>query len=139
MTTQHVVVPKFIQQKTSYNTLELPNVAKQSIRYVVNLHATAAIATATLIDAGLITEKNKTLVIDHNKIKKAQEIVIKAYNQEFDDYCKNCNIECIFVDDRQDKTKVLLKAGKSNQKSRNKQTFITTKGIKKKLMKLLFK
>ena len=53
-----------------YNTLDISNVALQSIRYGIGLRPTAAITTAAFIDAGLITEEDKRLVVDHSKVKK---------------------------------------------------------------------
>lgn len=61
---------------SQYNTLHLCNVAVQSIRYGVGLRATAAITTAAFLDAGLITEGDRRLVVDHNKVKRAQEKVM---------------------------------------------------------------
>ncbi|KAG8137393.1 hypothetical protein E2320_004634 [Naja naja] len=52
--------------------LEITNVTMQNIKYCVGLCATSVITTATFIDAGLITEADKRLVINHNKVKRAQ-------------------------------------------------------------------
>lgn len=73
----------------------MPNVAMQSIRYGVGMRSTAAITTAAFIDAGLITEDDKRLVVDHNKVRRAQEKVMKSLDQEFDDLCKKGKINCI--------------------------------------------
>jgi hypothetical protein len=56
-------LPSTSSQKTKYNTLEIPNIAIQSIRYGVGLRATAAIATSAFIDAELITKDDHSLVI----------------------------------------------------------------------------
>ena len=98
-----------------YNTLEIPNVALQSIRYGVGLRATAAITTAAFMDAGLITKGDKRLVVDHNKVKRAQEKLMKSMDHEFDDFCMKGTVECIFFDGRQDTTKVMLKADNSDR------------------------
>lgn len=108
-------LPSTSSQKTKQNTLEMLNVARQSIRYGVGLRATAAIATSALIDAGLITKDDKTLVIDHNKVKRAQEKVMSSLDREFDEFCMKGGIECIFFDGREDVTKIMLKADNSNQ------------------------
>ncbi|KAG8131078.1 hypothetical protein E2320_017710 [Naja naja] len=65
----------------------------QSIRYDVGLPASSAITTAAFIDAGLITEEDKKLVVDHSKGE----------------------IECIFFGSCIDATKVMLKANNSEQ------------------------
>src|SRR5205814_7613792 len=97
-----------------YNTLQLRNVALQSIRYCVGLRVTAAITTAAFLDAGLITEGDRRLVVDHNKVKRAQEKVMKSLDEEFHARCQIGNIECIFFDGRKYSTKVLLQADNSS-------------------------
>lgn len=77
---------------------------------------TAAIMdTAAFIYASLITEEDKRFVVDHNKVKRAQEKVMKSLDQEFDDLYKKDEIDCIFFDGHQDTTKVMLKADNSDQ------------------------
>jgi len=98
-----------------YNTLDVPNVALQSIRYGVGLRATAAITTAAFMDAGLITDGDKKLVVDHNKDKRAQERIMKSVDHEFNDLCMKGTVECIFFDSRNDITKVMLKADNSDR------------------------
>ena len=61
-------MPTTSNQKTEYNALEIHNAAMQIIRYGACLRATAAITTATCMD------EDKRLVIDDNKVKRAQEI-----------------------------------------------------------------
>ena len=94
-------------QTKKYNTLDIPCVATQSLRYGVGLRATAAIATAAYVDAGLVSHENDELVIDHSKVKRAQERVMKSLDKEFDEQCKKGEIECIFFDGRIDLTKVM--------------------------------
>ena len=54
--------------KIKKNYDEIPNIALASVRYGVGLRPTAAIATATLIDAGIITSNDKSKVIDKSKV-----------------------------------------------------------------------
>ena len=56
---------------------EIPNIALASVRYGIGLRPTAAIATAALIDAGIITEDDTSKVIDKNKVKRAQEKLMR--------------------------------------------------------------
>ena len=56
-----------------YNTMNIKNVALASLRHHIGLRETAKIATAALIDAKVITEGNTSLIIDHNKVKRAKE------------------------------------------------------------------
>ena len=70
------------KEKRNYESIR--NVALASMRYGVGLRATAAIATAALIDAGIITEDDKSKVIDKSKVMRAQEKLMKELGDEFD-------------------------------------------------------
>nr|XP_027220371.1 uncharacterized protein LOC113812651 [Penaeus vannamei] len=52
---------------------EIPNIALACVRFGKGLRLTAAIGTAALIDAGIITEDDTRKVINKNKVKRAQE------------------------------------------------------------------
>jgi len=57
------------RKRTKYNTEDISHIAMASLRHHTGLRETAEIATAAWIDAGLITESDTGLVIDHNKVK----------------------------------------------------------------------
>ena len=103
------------RKRDEYNTMEIPNVALQSIRYGVGLRPAAAIATAALMDAGLITDVDKSQIVDHSKVKRAQEKIMKNLQRNFEDECREGKINCIFFDGRQDATKVMLQAEDSDR------------------------
>ena len=89
---------------TTRNTRNIDNIAKASIRYGVSTRATAAIATAAWIDAGIITTDQQDLVIDHNRLQRAKDrLQKKETSAEIDD-----NIQCIFFDGRKDLTKMIM-------------------------------
>jgi len=48
----------------------------------------AAITTAALMDVGLITEDDKRLIVDHSKVRRVQEKLIKSLDKKFDDLCE---------------------------------------------------
>ncbi|CAI5793476.1 Hypothetical predicted protein [Podarcis lilfordi] len=104
-----------------YNTLEIHNVAIQNIRYGVGLHATTAIIAVGFID-DLITEEDKGLVVDHNKVKRAKENVTKSLDQEFDYLCQKGETDRIFSDGHKDPTEVMLK---STVPQHNHRTFFS--------------
>lgn len=60
-------------EKRRSNTKSITNIALASLRHHTGLRETAEISTAAWIDAGLITETDTTLVINHNKVKRAQD------------------------------------------------------------------
>ena len=81
----NLVPDKEPSQTKKYNSMDIPNTALASMRHHTGLRETAEIATAALIDAGVVTDKDTRLVIDHNKVKRAQEKLAKEFDKEFDD------------------------------------------------------
>ena len=63
----------FSQEPNKQNRMEWPNLAMMSERYQLSDRASAAVAYAALKDAGLITDLDKTYVIDKNKLRKERE------------------------------------------------------------------
>lgn len=101
-------------KKKNYD--EIPNIALASIRYGVGLRPTAAIATAALIDAGIITPGSQRRVIDKCKVKRAQEKLMKIMEKEFEEKCREeGGISCILFDGRIDLTNVMMEAAGSDQ------------------------
>ena len=80
------------------NTEDISNIALAAIRYGVGLRATAAIATAAWIDAGIITKNETRLAIDHNKVRRAQEKLKQFAIQKFKALTPSSKIECIMFD-----------------------------------------
>ena len=69
-----------------------------SHRYGVSARTIVAIATATLIDIGLITSDDKKFVIDNCKVFRAQEKIVSELNKDFDNIAKKGEVICIFFD-----------------------------------------
>lgn len=102
--------------KVQKNYDEIPNIALASVRYGIGLRPTAAIATAALIDAGIITEDDTSKVIDKNKVKRAQEKLMRELGEEFEEKCREeGGISCILFDGRIDLTNVMMEAEGSVQ------------------------
>jgi len=53
--------------------MEWPNLAMMSERYQLSDRASSAVANAALKDAGLVTDLDKTYVIDKNKLRRERE------------------------------------------------------------------
>ena len=94
--------------KRQYNTKDISNVALASLRHHTGLRETAEIATAAWIDAGLINETETHLVIDHSKVRRAQERVMMSLQETFEADISSNGIECVLFDGRKDDTKVLM-------------------------------
>jgi hypothetical protein len=97
--------------KVQRNYDEIPNIALASVRYGIGLRPTAAIATAALIDAGIIKDGNTIKVIDKSKVMRAQEKIMKKLRDEFEKKCREeGGISCILFDGRIDLTNVMMEA-----------------------------
>ena len=90
------------------NTKNISNIALASMRHHTGLRETAEIATAAWIDAGIITEDDTHLVIDHNKVRRAQEKLTKELNKEFEEKLKAEGTDCVLFDGRIDQTKTMM-------------------------------
>lgn len=64
------------------NRKDISNIALASMRHHTDLRETAEIATAAWIDGGLITPDDVHLVIDHNKVRRAQEKLVSNLEEE---------------------------------------------------------
>ena len=91
-----------------YNTMNIKNVASASLRHHTGLRETAEIATAALIDAKVITEGNTSLIIDHDKVKRAQEKIGKELTSKHENELSNNGLSFILFDGRKDETKVFI-------------------------------
>ena len=89
------------------NTEDISNIALAAIRYGVGLRATAAIATAAWIDAGIITKNETRLAIDHNKVRRTHKKLKQSAIQKFKALTPSSKIECIMFDSRLDMTRTL--------------------------------
>ena len=95
----------------------ISNIALAAIRYGVGLKATAAIATAAWIDAGIITENETKLAIDRNKVRRAQEILKQSAIQNLKALTLSSRIECIKFDSRFDMKRTLRSVEGSKNRS----------------------
>jgi hypothetical protein len=104
-----------VNKLSTYNTKRIDNIAMASIRYGVSSRASAAIATAAWIDAGVITHDQQDLVIDHNKLQRAKDRLMTKFQEQANSYYTEADIQCILFDGRKDLTKVMLMTESSEQ------------------------
>jgi len=98
-----------------YNTKNITNIALASMRHHTGLRETAEIATAAWIDAGLITDEDKHLIIDHNKVKRAQQKLVQELDAKFESEIREHGISCLLFDGRRDETKVMFEIAGSSK------------------------
>ncbi|ESO05149.1 hypothetical protein HELRODRAFT_184690 [Helobdella robusta] len=84
------------------NLLQLPTLAKVCDRYRLSTRSAAAVASAVLVDVGLVSNEDSTLVIDKNKVHRA---VSKARKNIFQNISE-VSLNSIYFDGRKDKTLV---------------------------------
>jgi len=92
----------FSQEPNEQNRTEWPNLAMMSEHYQLSDRASAAVANAALKDAGLITDLDKTYVIDKNKLRREREKYRNIISEEEAIFYKF--IDGIYIDGRKDAT-----------------------------------
>ena len=92
------------------NRMNFPTVAGVSLRYGASDRMTAAIATAALIDAGLINENDSMKVLDHHKVHREKVKHMKNLKAISEEKYKEGDIRCILFDGRKNWTNVMEKA-----------------------------
>lgn len=103
LTTRWSVIGRTALALNAYNTTEIIEVAKAADRWGISNRAAGAIATATLIDFGIISATDRKFIIDRNKVSRARDKVgtKQLRNLSFD------NIQALYFDGRKDWTRVL--------------------------------
>ena len=92
------------KQKQKKNFTSIKNVALASIRFGLSANATAAVANATLLDYGIISQDNTKDVVDAMKVQRAKESAYKELQERAAFKYKEDRIECILFDGRKDWT-----------------------------------
>ena len=83
-------------KKSMQNRNSFPTVASVSLRFGASDRVTAAIATAALIDAGLITEEDSNQVLDHHKVHREKQKYMENLRTSADQRNSDRNdIKCI--------------------------------------------
>ena len=86
------------------NLTEIPTVARECDRYNVSNAAGAAIATATLIDYGLISPDDTTLIIDRCKLRRQRERLRTNLCEDAMQSLSERGPLALFFDGRKDRT-----------------------------------
>lgn len=102
--------------------MRLPNLAATCDRFDVSDRVGASIATAVIDDLNLL-QKNNSLVIDKNKIRR-ERIKLRSELQSEIDFAK-INLSSIFFDGRKDNTLVMIKNGPKRKKTFLKEEHIS--------------
>jgi len=92
----------FSQEPNEQNRMEWPNLTMMSERYQLSDSASAAVAKAALTYAGLITDLDKTYVIDENKLRREREKYRNIISEEEAIFYKF--IDGIYINGRKDAT-----------------------------------
>ena len=89
------------------NRKSFPTLATVSLRYRASSRMTAALATAVLVDVGLVTQDDSSLVIDHHHIQRDRKKVMDRLRQDAVARHRNEAITCIYFDGRKNWTNVM--------------------------------
>lgn len=90
---------EYVPVKSERNTVNLTLAAEVADRYHASDRAAAAIATAVLVDVGLINESDKKLVIDKSKMQRA-----RVKKRQWEEANVSFDGQALFFDGRKDNT-----------------------------------
>ena len=101
-----------VNEASDLNLSRFQTLVAVSIRYRVSNRATAAIATATMVDLGLVREDDKSLVLDHSNGARDKKTLI----EEIWKYRESDNIIFVMFDGRKNNTGVMLQCPETGTK-----------------------
>jgi hypothetical protein len=87
--------------------IPLPNLVKEADKYGISDRATASLATAVLIDFGIVTKADRSLVVDNNKVHRERMKFRKSLQKGRSHSTEN--ITSIYFEGRRDKTRIKIK------------------------------
>ena len=91
------------ESESSRNMMQFPTVARECDRYNVSDTAGAAIATATLIDYGIIKKQERSSIIDRCKLRRQRQLLRARLSEEAKTSLLEVSPKSIFFDGRKDK------------------------------------
>ena len=98
-------------EETRQVRVPLPNLAKEADRYGVSDRAAASLATAVLIDLGIVSKEDQSFVIDKNKVHRERVKLRKFLQTNVQKSCES--ITGIYFDGKRDNT--LIKVSKNDK------------------------
>ena len=107
--TQFSAASEFVSQSMPYenqNRMIWSNLARMSERFQISDRAAAAIANSVMQDLGLITDDDKTYVIDRSKLRRERERCRAEIRKKEQENFKLVN--AIYFDGRKDATQVTM-------------------------------
>ena len=106
---QSSATSEFIPESMPYenqNRMDWPNLARMCERFQISDRAVAAIANSVMQDLGLITDDDKTYVIDRSKLRRELERCRAVIREKKQENFKLVN--AIYFDGRKDATQVTM-------------------------------
>ena len=104
-------------ESSEQNRIKFPTVAAVSMRYGASNRETAAIATATMIDLGVVTAEDKTKVLDHNKVAREKKQLMAELRKKADIRIREGeDIICTMFDGRKNNTRVMYECTETGKK-----------------------
>ena len=106
---QSSATSEFIPESMPYenqNRKDWPNLARMCERFQISDRAAAAIANSVMQDLGLITDDDKTYVIDRSKLRRERERCRAVFREKEHENFKLVN--AIYFDGRKDATQVTM-------------------------------
>ena len=96
-------------ESTNQMRLPLPNLVKEADRFGISDRATAALATALLVDFGIITNEDRSSIIDKNKIRRERKKMREKLRIRSKKNETMNGITSVYFDGRKDETLIRKK------------------------------
>ena len=93
-----------LERVRKQNWIPLTNLAREADRYGLGNRPTADIATAVLLDYGVIQAGDLTLAIDPNKVQRARQASRKRSKEMFSEEWEEQPVTGLYFDGRKDMT-----------------------------------
>ena len=104
-TSQSSQVSRFLAEMPNQNRKKWPNLARICERYQLSDRAAAAVVNSVLVDVGLVTEDDKTRIIDRSKLRRS---VKDAETKSGAKSKKNFGlVNAVYLDGRKDATQIV--------------------------------
>ena len=107
-TSQSSAVSQFLAEMPNpsiQNRKKWPNLARICERYQLSDRAAAAVANSVLMDVGLVTEDDKTRIIDRSKLQRERE---RCRNEIRSEEQQNFGlVNAVYLDGRKDATQIV--------------------------------
>ena len=105
-------IPEFVKklaEDINQNRKGFKNLARETLRCELSTRDASLIATAVLMDVGIISASNADLIIDKSKLEREIKKLGEGLKSQQSEDIQQNKVECVFFDGREDKSLTIQK------------------------------